>query len=196
SDNDKSSQSTFVKQMKIAHQSGFSQAELEAYRLLVYRNVLDSMHAVLVHMRKLRVVCASPENAVLADKNLTYQRKSRHKESKLHIEAIDAVRKDLAFQKIMNEHAGEFTLMDWCGVRIGSQGYVPNETDILHARKKTYEISEERIHMTDINVRDLPSQRKKWMHCFEGVTSTIFCTALSLHDQVLVEEKTGGYPWL
>ncbi len=33
------------------------------------------------------------------------------------------------------------------------------------------------------------SERKKWIHCFEAVTSIIFCTALSEYDQVLLEEK-------
>lgn len=32
------------------------------------------------------------------------------------------------------------------------------------------------------------SERKKWIHCFESVTSIIFCTALSEYDQVLLEE--------
>jgi len=33
------------------------------------------------------------------------------------------------------------------------------------------------------------SERKKWIHCFEGVTSIIFCTAISEYDQVLLEER-------
>lgn len=33
------------------------------------------------------------------------------------------------------------------------------------------------------------SERKKWIHCFESVTSIIFCTALSEYDQVLLEEE-------
>ena len=33
------------------------------------------------------------------------------------------------------------------------------------------------------------SERKKWIHCFESVTSIIFCTALSEYDQVLLEES-------
>jgi guanine nucleotide-binding protein subunit alpha len=32
------------------------------------------------------------------------------------------------------------------------------------------------------------SERKKWIHCFEAVTSIIFCVALSEYDQVLLEE--------
>jgi guanine nucleotide-binding protein G(i) subunit alpha len=31
------------------------------------------------------------------------------------------------------------------------------------------------------------SERKKWIHCFESVTSIIFCVALSEYDQVLLE---------
>ena len=33
------------------------------------------------------------------------------------------------------------------------------------------------------------SERKKWIHCFESVTSIIFCTALSEYDQVLLEDR-------
>ena len=33
------------------------------------------------------------------------------------------------------------------------------------------------------------SERRKWIHYFESVTSIIFCTAISEYDQVLPEEK-------
>lgn len=38
------------------------------------------------------------------------------------------------------------------------------------------------------------SERKKWIHCFESVTSIIFCVALSEYDQVLLEEKSQVIP--
>jgi len=44
-----------------------------------------------------------------------------------------------------------------------------------------------RIHMFDVGGQR--SERKKWIHCFEGVTSIIFCTAISEYDQVLLEER-------
>lgn len=34
------------------------------------------------------------------------------------------------------------------------------------------------------------SERKKWMHCFEGVTAVVFLAALSEYDQVLIEDET------
>lgn len=40
------------------------------------------------------------------------------------------------------------------------------------------------------------SERKKWIHCFENVTSIIFCVALSEYDQVLLEESSQvGLTW-
>lgn len=43
------------------------------------------------------------------------------------------------------------------------------------------------------------SERKKWIHCFENVTSIIFCVALSEYDQVLLEESSQvcppRHPW-
>lgn len=41
------------------------------------------------------------------------------------------------------------------------------------------------------------SERKKWIHCFENVTSIIFCVALSEYDQVLLEEanQVSRKPW-
>ena len=38
------------------------------------------------------------------------------------------------------------------------------------------------------------SERKKWIHCFENVTSIIFCVALSEYDQVLLEESNQARP--
>jgi len=41
------------------------------------------------------------------------------------------------------------------------------------------------IHLFDVGGQR--SERKKWIHCFEAVTSIIFCVALSEYDQVLLE---------
>lgn len=53
---------------------------------------------------------------------------------------------------------------------------------VLDARLLTYASS-----MFDVGGQR--SERKKWIHCFENVTSIIFCVALSEYDQVLLEES-------
>ena len=77
--------------------------------------------------------------------------------------------------------------------RIGKAGYVPTETDVLRARQKSTGIVETRFNMGQLSIHMFDvggqrSERKKWIHCFESVTSIIFCTALSEYDQVLLEE--------
>ncbi len=78
--------------------------------------------------------------------------------------------------------------------RIAASNYVPSKEDVLRARAKTTAITETRfsigqlsIHMVDVGGQR--SERKKWIHNFESVTSIIFCTALSEYDQVLLEER-------
>lgn len=38
-----------------------------------------------------------------------------------------------------------------------------------------------------VDVGGQRSERRKWIHCFENVTSIMFLVALSEYDQVLVE---------
>jgi guanine nucleotide-binding protein G(i) subunit alpha len=45
-------------------------------------------------------------------------------------------------------------------------------------------------HNSMFDVGGQRSERKKWIHCFENVTSIIFCVALSEYDQVLLEESS------
>jgi guanine nucleotide-binding protein G(i) subunit alpha len=99
------------------------------------------------------------------------------------------------------EHQTEFYLMDSAeyffqeAMRIVAPDYLPTEMDVLRARTKTTGIYETRfqmgqlsIHMFDVGGQR--SERKKWIHCFENVTSIIFCVALSEYDQVLLEESS------
>ena len=44
-----------------------------------------------------------------------------------------------------------------------------------------------RIHMFDVGGQR--SERKKWIHCFENVTSIFFIVSLSEYDQVLLEDE-------
>ena len=78
--------------------------------------------------------------------------------------------------------------------RIARPDYIPNEDDVLRARSKTTGISETRFNMGQLSIHLFDvggqrSERKKWIHCFEAVTSIIFCVALSEYDQVLLEES-------
>ena len=44
-------------------------------------------------------------------------------------------------------------------------------------------------HFRMVDVGGQRSERKKWIHCFEGVTSIVFCVSLSAYDLVLAEDE-------
>lgn len=92
--------------------------------------------------------------------------------------------------------------------RLFARDYLPNDQDVLRSRLRTlgitetvFELQSLTYHMFDVGGQR--SERKKWVHCFEGVHCLLFVAALSGYDQCLVEDKTavslvleiiGGYP--
>jgi len=73
--------------------------------------------------------------------------------------------------------------------------YIPNVQDVLRSRAKTTGIIEteftvDSTHFTLVDVGGQRSERRKWMHCFQDVTSVIFCVALSGFDLKLYEDET------
>jgi hypothetical protein len=78
---------------------------------------------------------------------------------------------------------------------IKSPDYLPDKDDILYSRVRTSGIVTERyvIDGTIFEMYDVGGQRnerKKWIHCFEGVTAVIFVAALSEYDQQLFEDAS------
>ncbi|KAK2832110.1 hypothetical protein Q7C36_015572 [Tachysurus vachellii] len=78
--------------------------------------------------------------------------------------------------------------------RISQPTYIPTQQDVLRTRVKTTGIVETHftfkdLHFKMFDVGGQRSERKKWIHCFEGVTAIIFCVALSDYDLVLAEDE-------
>ncbi|KAI1509246.1 guanine nucleotide-binding protein alpha-3 protein [Pyrenophora tritici-repentis] len=177
-----SGKSTIVKQMKIIHQNGYTQEELAMYRLTIYKNVIDCAKALIGAMRQFEVTCENPANTELCDYLLEYTvDPDPEKPLDMRVgQAITSMWRDPFFDEVE---------------RISDPNYIPIESDVLRARTKTTGIYETRftmgqlsIHMFDVGGQR--SERKKWIHCFENVTSIIFCVALSEYDQVLLEESS------
>ncbi|KAG6826665.1 hypothetical protein H0H92_014938, partial [Tricholoma furcatifolium] len=232
-----SGKSTIVKHMKL-HQGGYTPAELLEHRPTIYRNLIHSAQALLQYMRDTDLNLEYLPNRALVDGILNYRWESDNCEDDLDSDVATAIYRvwtDPVIPRIMDEHSGKFHLMDSApyffaqALRIGTPGYQPNDTDILHAHQKSHGIVEtcivDKSYVTVrpmsavatmstvdstsaaeptstvepmanveplcIRIIDVSGQKnnvRKWIHCFEGVTSVLFCTALSDYDQVL--EKT------
>jgi guanine nucleotide-binding protein subunit alpha len=78
--------------------------------------------------------------------------------------------------------------------RVFTPGYMPTNEDIVHTRARTVGITETAFQLRDhemvmVDVGGQKSERRKWIHCFQDVTSILFLVSLSGYDQCLVEDK-------
>lgn len=60
-----SGKSTIVKQMKIIHQNGYTEEELQYWRPIIYRNLVDSARSLLTSALKLDLQLSNPEDSVI-----------------------------------------------------------------------------------------------------------------------------------
>lgn len=78
--------------------------------------------------------------------------------------------------------------------RLFDPSYHPTEQDIVQCRARTIGITETTFHLKDhemlmVDVGGQKSERRKWIHCFQDVTSILFLVSLSGYDQCLVEDR-------
>ncbi|KAJ5239695.1 G protein alpha subunit helical insertion [Penicillium chermesinum] len=81
--------------------------------------------------------------------------------------------------------------------RIFANGWLPDDQDMLQARLRTTGITETLFELGQMSFRMMDvggqrSERKKWIHCFEGVQCLLFMVALSGYDQCLVEDQNAN----
>ncbi|KAL0097694.1 guanine nucleotide-binding protein alpha-3 subunit [Phycomyces blakesleeanus] len=198
-----SGKSTIVKQMKIIHQNGYTPEELQLWKLVVYRNTIDSIKDLLSAAEKLHLEFDDPKakEAIGIIQSYTFPTKDpRPIIPETIVNAIATIWQDEKTPECLERGTSQFYIMDSASYflsnvnRVTKTDYLPTQDDVLRARLKTTGISETHFKMGQLNahmfdVGGQRSERKKWIHCFEAVTSIIFCVALSEYDQVLQEES-------
>ncbi|KAM7245447.1 guanine nucleotide-binding protein G(t) subunit alpha-3 isoform X1 [Ovis aries] len=195
-----SGKSTIVKQMKIIHKNGYSEQECMEFKAVIYSNTLQSILAIVKAMATLEIDYVNPRSA--EDQRQLCVMANTLEDGSMTPELAEVIKRlwrDPGIQACF-ERASEYQLNDSAAYylndldRIAAPGYVPNEQDVLHSRVKTTGIIETQFSFKDLHFRMFDvggqrSERKKWIHCFEGVTCIIFCAALSAYDMVLVEDE-------
>ncbi|KAK7896491.1 hypothetical protein WMY93_021816 [Mugilogobius chulae] len=137
------------------------------------------------------------ENKVCAKSVTQVDTEKLYSLSKLHVDALKSLWTDPGVQECYLRKR-EYQLSDSTKYylnnlnRIGDPAYVPTQQDVLRVRVPTTGIIEyvfdmEKVVFRMVDVGGQRSERKKWIHCFECVTSIIFLAALSEYDQVLIE---------
>ncbi|KAF9117041.1 hypothetical protein BGX27_005591 [Mortierella sp. AM989] len=182
---------TILKQMKLMHASGFSSPEREAFRGFVFSNMVGAMQAILQAMDENDVALCDQVNEKYLSLFKTIPRLTNGAQyPPEYQQAIKSLWTDSSVQQFYNL-GNTFALADNVKYffdavdRLYDPSYIPEDADILRCRVKSTGITE----TTMFDVGGQRSERKKWIHCFEGVTAVLFLVAISGYDQCLVEDK-------
>uniref|UniRef100_A0A3B4YW02 Guanine nucleotide-binding protein subunit alpha n=1 Tax=Stegastes partitus TaxID=144197 RepID=A0A3B4YW02_9TELE len=189
-----SGKSTFIKQMRIIHGGGYTDEDKRSYAKLVFQNIYTSMQTMIRAMEALSISFADPQNQVAV---LEVEVDKVDELDQSLAAGIGSLWNDAGIQECY-ERRREYQLSDSTKYylteldRIAQPSYLPDLQDILRVRVPTtgiieYPFDMENVIFRMVDVGGQRSERRKWIHCFENVTSIIFLVALSEYDQVLVE---------
>uniref|UniRef100_A0A3Q3WHR0 Guanine nucleotide-binding protein subunit alpha n=1 Tax=Mola mola TaxID=94237 RepID=A0A3Q3WHR0_MOLML len=192
-----SGKSTFIKQMRIIHGGGYTDEDKRSYAKLVYQNIYLSMQTMVRAMDALSITFSDPQNQSHAESVLEVEVDKVEEFDQSLVVAIQSLWNDAGIQDCYNRRR-EYQLSDSTKYylseldRIVRPLYVPDLQDILRVRVPTtgiieYPFDMENVIFRMVDVGGQRSERRKWIHCFENVTSIIFLVALSEYDQVLAE---------
>nr|XP_003702528.1 PREDICTED: guanine nucleotide-binding protein G(q) subunit alpha isoform X6 [Megachile rotundata] len=194
-----SGKSTFIKQMRIIHGSGYSDDDKRGFIKLVYQNIFMAMQSMIRAMDLLKIQYGDSSNIEKAELVRSVDFETVTTFESPYVEAIKDLWADAGIQECYDRRR-EYQLTDSAKYylmeidRVAAPDYLPTEQDILRVRVPTtgiieypFDLEEIRFRMVDVGGQR--SERRKWIHCFENVTSIIFLVALSEYDQILFESE-------
>ncbi|XP_076648628.1 G protein alpha q subunit isoform X1 [Halictus rubicundus] len=194
-----SGKSTFIKQMRIIHGAGYSDDDKRGFIKLVYQNIFMAMQSMIRAMDLLKIEYADSSNIEKAELVRVVDFETVTTFESPYVEAIKDLWADAGIEQCYDRRR-EYQLTDSAKYylmeidRVAAPDYLPTEQDILRVRVPTtgiieypFDLAEIRFRMVDVGGQR--SERRKWIHCFENVTSIIFLVALSEYDQILFESE-------
>ncbi|EDW47600.1 GM21410, partial [Drosophila sechellia] len=194
-----SGKSTFIKQMRIIHGSGYSDEDKRGYIKLVFQNIFMAMQSMIKAMDMLKISYGQGEHSELADLVMSIDYETVTTFEDPYLNAIKTLWDDAGIQECYDRRR-EYQLTDSTEYflgdirRIEQADYLPTEQDILRAREPTFNIHVYPFELDGyvlsmVDVAGQRTERRKWIHFFSNVTSIIFLAALSEYDQFMMESE-------
>ncbi|KAF8798215.1 heterotrimeric G-protein alpha subunit, GPA2-like protein [Phlegmacium glaucopus] len=194
-----SGKSTVLKQMRLIHKLPFSPSEIEYYRQLVFDNLTRGLCYLLDAMQDMDLK-VSEENVQYLDLvDGTRDIRDGEPFPVTYYAPLKSLWSDPNVKRAW-ERGNEAALPENLSYfysdlgRLFEPTYHPTEQDIIRCRARTIGITETTFLLRDhemlmVDVGGQKSERRKWIHCFQDVTSILFLVSLSGYDQCLVEDK-------
>ena len=194
-----SGKSTFVRQMRILYDKGYTDEERKSYVRLIHQHIYYSMQSMIQAMDSLEIKYEKEKNATTnASLFKVNESQANLKLDDTYSTAIKELWKDAGIQECYKRRR-EYQLSDSTFYYISrldsliQSDYLPNNQDILRVRIRTVGITEHKFeafkvvfHITDVGGQR--NFRKKWKYCFDDVKAIIYLVAISEYDQVLMED--------
>jgi len=183
--------STFLKQLKLIHNDGFSNTEINQYRSILQDNLLTSIQQILMHDQ-----VQIPKHLLRYKRNiLKAMSPDECVESIVAVWAEASIKSAFENRTVLDigiPSAAEYFFTH--AERITDQHFCPTAEDIFRAKMKTTGITEFKFMVDDVNITVIDvggqrSERRKWMHLFNDVTSVIFLAAIDEYDMKLEEDN-------
>jgi len=185
-----SGKSTFVKQMKVIHKNGFSTQEIAKFQTVLRENCLNSMQRIL-QCENVKVADDKKKNTVM---DATDLRECLSEIVDLWQDA--GVKEGFRMKCEWNIQIPSTTPYFFDNAsRFAAETFQPTDDDMFRAKLKTTGISEisfefNKTNFTIVDVGGQRSERRKWLHCFDDVTSVIYLAALDEYDMKLEEDNS------
>jgi len=206
-----SGKSTIVKQLRILNQKDqenqgdsstpwISDEERNGYKTIIHSNTILSMSALLKALERTeeyeQLSEDQKQNAILLlspEINATPE---------LNVDVASAVKSlwksEFVHQRFINK--SDVQIIDSASYffdnidRLAEPDFIPTDQDILYSRTRTTGITEFCFQLAGtpmrlVDVGGQRSERRKWIHCFDEVTSIFFIVAISEFDQRLREDE-------
>jgi len=203
-----SGKSTLFRQLRLLHGKGLHEEERTNYRTSIYHNIVEGMKTLLEGNLSFNEENESDSvdlmlyKVPLCDEKLADYIDKLDDATPITEECAEHFKKawnDKGMQKTWSYRAS-LQLQDSLKYflenidRIAMEGYIPSKDDVMNVRIKTTGIVEEMLIMEErpfqiVDVGGQRSERRKWIHCFSGVTGLIFVASLTAYNQVLYEDE-------
>lgn len=199
-----SGKSTLFKQLHDIYGTGFSDDEKMAYISIIHSNILDAIKKLIaMHGEYAGGLIVGDQEAMNMVATCNDGSNSEQGTQSMRPELGEAIRKVWAEPAIQAtyENRSHFQLTDSAKYfmdkisAIATPEWKPDKDDMLRARirttgivEKSFEIEGNKFEMYDVGGQR--NERKKWIHCFDGVTAVMFVGVLSEYDMVLYEDDS------
>jgi GTPase SAR1 family protein len=196
-----SGKSTVFKQMRFLYGAGYSRDDRAKTLQFIVQNLIDGAQALVTACRSLSVLLHSKEAELAAETVLGVT--NLYELTPEVAAAINTLWADKGMREMWSRRSQIQVQDSWADFanackdfpKWGGPGYVPNMDEVLRLRARTSGVVDEPFSINGVKFRMLDvggqrSERRKWVNCFDGVSSVVFVASVSDYDQKLYEDDS------